>query len=94
MELDVGTKLDATEVASAELIGGTDLGDAELVGGSVRRAQRQCVDVVAEPPSLMPPRSTCLPLNTKYPRKDTKLYSFVEHTPRENSKIHIFSSGS
>jgi hypothetical protein len=32
--LDTATKLDATQVASAELIGGADLGD------SARRAQR------------------------------------------------------
>ena len=37
-ELDAGTKLDAMEVASAELIGGADL-------GSARRAQRRCMDV-------------------------------------------------
>ena len=49
---------------------------------------------VAEPPNLMPPRSICLLLDTKYSREDTKLRSFVEHTSRENSKIHIFSSGS
>ena len=49
---------------------------------------------VAEPPNLMPPRSTCLPLDTKYSRNDAKLRSSVEHTPRENPKIHIFSSGS
>ena len=49
---------------------------------------------VAEPPNLMPPRGTCPPLDTKYSREDTKLRSSVEHTPRENSKIHIFSSGS
>jgi hypothetical protein len=45
VELDVGMKLNATEVASAELIGDTDLGVVELTGGSVRRAQRRCVDV-------------------------------------------------
>ena len=45
---------------------------------------------VAETPNLMPPRSTCLSLNTKYSREDTKLRSSVEHTPWENPKIHIF----
>ena len=45
---------------------------------------------VAEPPNLMPSRSTCLPLDTKYLRDDTKLRSSVEHTPRKNPKIHIF----
>ena len=49
---------------------------------------------VAEPPNPMPPRSTCLSLDTKYSREDTKLRSFVEHTLRENSKIYIFPSGS
>ena len=42
---------------------------------------------VAEPPNLMPHRSTCIPLNTKYSREDTKLRSSVEHTPWENTKI-------
>ena len=49
---------------------------------------------VAEPPNLMLPRSTCLPLDTKYSRENTKLRSSVGHTPRENPKIHIFTSGS
>ena len=49
---------------------------------------------VAEPPNLMPPRSTCLPLDTKYSREDTKLRSYVKHTPRKNPKIHIFTPGS
>jgi hypothetical protein len=46
-ELDAGTKLDATEVASAELIGSMDLGSAELAynmglfGDSTRGAQRR-----------------------------------------------------
>jgi hypothetical protein len=31
-----------------------------------------------------PPKSTCLPLDTKYPRENTKLRDFVEHTAREN----------
>jgi uncharacterized protein YjbI with pentapeptide repeats len=44
-ELDTGTKLDAMEVASAELIGDADFGGAELTGGSARRAQRRGVDV-------------------------------------------------
>jgi hypothetical protein len=41
----VDAKLDATEVASAELTSGADLDGTELVGGSVCRAQRQRVDV-------------------------------------------------
>ena len=49
---------------------------------------------VAKPPNLMPPRSTCPPLDTKYSREDTKLRSSIEHTPKENPKIHIFPSGS
>jgi hypothetical protein len=40
VELNTGTKLNAMEVASAELISGS-----KLVGGSARRAQRQRVDV-------------------------------------------------
>ena len=48
------------------------------------------VDNVAEPPNLMPPRSTYLPLDTKYSRKNTKLRCSVGHTPRENPKIHFF----
>ena len=43
--------------------------------------------------SLIPPRSTCLPLDTKYSREDTKLRGSIEHTPWENLKIHIFPSG-
>jgi hypothetical protein len=44
MELDASTKLDATEVASAELISGMDLrgeeltGNTRLVGGSAHKA--------------------------------------------------------
>ena len=49
---------------------------------------------VVEPPNLMPPRSTCLPLDTKYSRENTKLRSSIGQTPRENPKIHIFPSGS
>jgi len=49
---------------------------------------------VAELPNLMSLRSTYLPLDTKYSIEDTKLCSSVEHTPRENSKIYIFPSGS
>ena len=52
------------------------------------------LDIVAEPSNLMPLRSTCLPLDTKYPGEDTKLCSSVEHTPRDNLKIHIFRSES
>ena len=33
---------------------------------------------VVEPPNLMPPRSTCLPLDTKYSREDTKLHNYVD----------------
>ena len=40
MELDVGTKLDAIEVVSAELIGGTEFtGNTWLACGSARRAE-------------------------------------------------------
>ena len=49
---------------------------------------------VAEPLNLMPSRSTFLPLDIKYSREYTKLHSSVQYTLRENSKIHIFSSGS
>ena len=49
---------------------------------------------VAEPPNLISSRSTCLSLDIKYSRDDTKLHSSVEHTSKENSKIHIFPSGS
>ena len=52
------------------------------------------LDIVAEPPHLMPPRSTCLTLDTKYPREDINLSSSIEHTTTENSKIYIFSSES
>jgi hypothetical protein len=38
VELDAGTKLDATEVASVELISGTDLGGAKLVGNGACKA--------------------------------------------------------
>jgi len=31
------------------------------------------LNIVAEPSNLMPPRSTCLPLDIKYPKEDTKL---------------------
>ena len=48
-----------------------------------------CNIYVAESPNLMPLRSTCLPLDTKYSRKNTKLRSSIGHTPRENPKIHI-----
>ena len=47
--------------------------------------------IVVEPPNLMTPMSTCLLLDTKYSREDTKLRSSVGHTPGENPKIHIFS---
>ena len=57
-------------------------------------AKRQDPLIMAEPPNLMPPRCTCLPLGTKYSREDTKLRSSIEHTPRKNPKIHIFPSGS
>ena len=45
---------------------------------------------MAEPPNLMPPKSTYLPLDTKYSREDTKLRSSIEHTPRENPKSTFF----
>ena len=47
--------------------------------------------VVVEPPNLMPPRSACLPLDTKHPKENTKLLGSVGHTPWENPKIHIFA---
>ena len=50
--------------------------------------------IVTELPNLIPPRSTCLSLDTKYLREDTKSRGSVEHTLRENPKIHIFPSGS
>jgi len=46
---------------------------------------------VAEPPNLMPPKSVRLLLDTKHLRENTKLLSFVGHTPGENPKIHIFA---
>ena len=49
---------------------------------------------VAELSNLMLSRSTYLPLDTKYSRKDIKLHGPIGHTPGENPKIHIFSSGS
>ena len=49
------------------------------------------MEVVAEPPNLMPPRSARLPLDTKHPRENTKLLGSVGHTPGENSKIHNFA---
>ena len=70
------------------------------LGGSVTLMARggheglDRVQTKAEPLNLMPPRSTCLPLDTKYSRDDTKLRSFVDDIPRENSKIYIFPSGS
>ena len=49
---------------------------------------------MVEPPNLMPPRSACLPLDTKHSREDTKLHGPVGHTPGENPKIHILPLGS
>ena len=46
---------------------------------------------MAEPPNLMSHRSACLSLDTKHLRENTKLLGFVEHTPGENPKIHIFT---
>jgi hypothetical protein len=40
VELDTGTKLDATEVASVKLISDVDLGGAKLAGNGARRAQQ------------------------------------------------------
>ena len=74
--------------------------DARLLKGntkvltSTRAKEAGTIDPVVEPPNLMPPRSTCLPLDTKYSREHTKLHSSVEHTPGENPKIHIFPSES
>jgi hypothetical protein len=51
VELDADTKLDATEVTSAELISGVDLrgeelaGNTLLAGGSARKTQQRRVDV-------------------------------------------------
>ena len=45
---------------------------------------------MVELPNLMPPRGTCLPLDTKYPRECTKLYRSVEYTPRETRKSTFF----
>ena len=46
---------------------------------------------MAEPPNLMPHRSTYLLVDTKYSKKDTKLRSSVDHTPRKNQKNPHFS---
>ena len=54
---------------------------------------RAKASVVAEPSNLMPPRSARLPLDTKHPRKNTKLLGYVGHTLGENPKIHIFPLG-
>jgi hypothetical protein len=44
--LDTGTKLDAIEVASVELIGGAELAcNTRLAGDSARKAQRRRIDV-------------------------------------------------
>ena len=45
---------------------------------------------MVEPPELMPPKSTCLPLDTKYLGERTNSDSSIEHTQRGISKIHIF----
>ena len=45
---------------------------------------------VAEPPNLMSPRSTCLSLDTKYLKEDTKLRSSVEHTQGRTRKSIFF----
>ena len=57
---------------------------------SPRASKKSGPALVVEPPNLMPPRSTCLPLGIKYSREDTKLRSSVEHTTRESPKKHIF----
>ena len=69
-----------------------DLKEAE---GGKKRKRAEASDKltstsVVELPNLMPPRSACLPLDTKHSRENTKLRSPVGHTPRENPKIHIF----
>ena len=46
---------------------------------------------VVEPPNLMPPRSACLPLDTKHTKENTKLLDSVGHTLGENPEIHIFA---
>ena len=56
----------------------------------LRRIHKWCLDqltsdilqvvlIVAEPPNLMPPKSTHLPLDTKYSRENTKLRGSVRH---------------
>ena len=45
---------------------------------------------VVESSHLMPFRSSCLTLDTKYSKEDTKLCSSVEHISRENSKSTFF----
>jgi len=49
------------------------------------------VSTMAEPPNPMPLRSAHLPLDTKHLGENTKLLSFVRHTPGENPKIYIFA---
>ena len=60
-------------------------------GGSSVLSILSLVKFVAEPPNLMPHRSARLSLDTKHPKENTKLLSFVGHTPGENPKIHIFA---
>jgi hypothetical protein len=50
--------------------------------------------LVAESPNLMPSQEYLSSIRHKYSRENTKLRDSVEHTTKENSKIHIFTSGS
>ena len=65
-----------------------------MMGSSCAGRRRNDIEpmvAVAEPPNLMPPKSNRLPLDTKYPRENTKLLGSIGHTPGENPKIHIFA---
>ena len=85
----VGTRSEAQHVrAWWDAIGTTTVAQGQAL------ADGHALAAVAEPPNLMPPKSTCLPLETKYSRDGTKLRSSIEHTPGENPKIHIFPPGS
>ena len=50
-----------------------------------------CPTTMAELPNLMPPRSSCLPIDTKHSGENTKLLGFIGRTPGENPKIYIFA---
>ena len=57
-------------------------------------AKYLALNTVTEPPNLMPPRSACLPLDTKHSRKNTKLLGSIEHTPWRTRKSTFLPSGS